>query len=165
MRALGVDLGSKRIGVALSDSDGAVAVPYEVVTRTKDRRRDHRRLLELALEAEVEAVVVGVPYSLDGSIGPAARRHLAEIATLERIMPVPVLTHDERLSTVTAHRSLAEMQLDPSARRSVVDKVAAAVILQAWLDRRRGTSATGEDPSGGDRSADPRIHPRPEIRR
>jgi putative holliday junction resolvase len=137
MRALGIDLGSRRIGVALSDSAGAVAVPFEVVERTRDREADHRRLAELAAEAEAEVVVVGVPYSMDGTVGPAARRYLAEIRALEQVLPVPVTTHDERLSTVTAHRSLTEMQLDRSQRRRVVDKVAAAVILQAWLDQRR----------------------------
>lgn len=140
MRALGIDLGSKRIGVALSDSAGTLAVPYEVVPRSGDRQRDHRRLLALAVEAEVEAVVVGMPYSLDGSVGPAARRIQAEVRVLESVLPVPVLTHDERLSTVTAHRSLAAMDLDAPARRRVVDKVAAAVILQAWLDHRRGSA-------------------------
>ena len=120
MRALGIDLGSKRIGVALSDSAGTVAVPYEVVTRTKDRQRDHRRLVELAEEAEVECVVVGMPYSLDGSEGPAARRARAEIEVLRRVLPVPVETYDERLSTVTADRSLRELQLGAGARRRMV---------------------------------------------
>ena len=151
MRALGIDLGSKRIGVALSDSGGTVATPYEVVQRSGDRARDHRRLRDLADEAEVDVVVVGVPYSLDGSVGHAARRLLKEIRALEQVLAVPVVTHDERLSTVTAHRSLAEMDLDAPARRKVVDKVAAAVILQAWLDQQRSTAATApralrEDP-------------------
>ncbi len=152
MRALGIDLGSKRIGVALSDSAGTVAVPYEVVTRTKDRQRDHRRLLELAQEAEVECVVVGMPYSLDGSEGPAARRARAEIEVLRRVLPVPVETYDERLSTVTADRSLREMQLGAGARRRMVDSVAASVILQSWLDHRR---ATGDAPDSWVADPDP----------
>lgn len=137
MRALGLDLGSRRIGVAVSDSDGALALPYEVLERTRDRQRDLRRLRDLVEEVEAEVVVVGMPYSLDGRTGPAARRTLAEVRELEQALPVPVVTHDERLSTVTAHRSLADAQLDERARRKVVDKVAAAVILQSWLDRRR----------------------------
>lgn len=132
-----MDLGAKRIGVAISDSGGMVAVPYEVVQRSGDRQCDHRRLAELADEAEVECVVVGMPYSLDGSIGPAARRALAEVKLLRRALAVPVETYDERLSTVTADRSLREMQLGASARRRMVDSVAASVILQAWLDHRR----------------------------
>ena len=141
MRALGIDLGTKRIGVALSDSAGTVAVPYEVVERSGDRQRDHRRLAELVAEAEAEVVVVGMPYSLDGGVGPAARRAAAEIRTLEQVLPVPVVTHDERMSTVSAHRSLDELQIDSRARRKVVDLLAAAVILQAWLDGRRASSA------------------------
>ena len=136
MRAIGVDLGSKRIGVALSDSAGTLAVPFEIVQRSKDRARDHRAIAALAAEAEAEVVVVGVPYSLDGSVGPAARRALAEIRAMRRALAVPVETYDERLSTVTAHRSLQEMDVDAATRRKVVDKVAAAVILQAWLDNR-----------------------------
>lgn len=146
MRALGIDLGTKRIGVALSDSDGSVAVPYEVVLRTSDRARDHRRLAELVAEAEAEVVVVGMPYSMDGSAGPAARRAAAEVRLLERALPVPVETYDERLSTVTAHRSLQEMNVDATTRRRVVDKVAAAVILQSWLDHR---AASDQDPADG----------------
>lgn len=146
MRALGIDLGSKRIGVALSDSDGTVAAPFEVVLRSSDQQRDHRRLVELANEAEAEVVVVGVPYSLDGSLGPAARRALAEVRRLQRVMPVPVETYDERLSTVTAHRSLQEMNVGAATRRKVVDKIAAAVILQAWLDHRAASGPP--DPSG-----------------
>ncbi|NLV54880.1 MAG: Holliday junction resolvase RuvX [Acidimicrobiales bacterium] len=142
MRALGIDLGAKRIGVALSNSEGTVALPYEVVERTGDRERDHRRLAELVEETEAEVVVVGLPYSLDGRVGPAARRAVAEVRALERVLPVPVHTHDERMSTVSAHRSLAEAQMDSRARRKVVDKVAAAVILQAWLDGRRARAAT-----------------------
>jgi putative Holliday junction resolvase len=146
MRAVGVDLGTKRIGVALSDTAGTLATPYEVVLRSKDRQRDHRRLAELVREAEAEVVVVGVPYSLDGGVGPAARRALAEVRVLERTLGVPVETYDERLSTVTAHRSLKEMDLDATARRRVVDKVAAAIILQSWLDHRAGT-ATHDPPA------------------
>jgi len=138
MRAIGVDLGSKRIGIAVCDSAGTLAVPYDTVQRSGDRERDHRRLAELVEEAEAECVVVGMPFSLDGSIGPAARRALAEVRLLRRALGVPVETYDERLSTVTADRSLREMQLGAAARRRMVDSVAASVILQAWLDHRRG---------------------------
>ncbi len=145
MRALGVDLGSRRIGVAVSDSAGTVASPFEVVQRSGDRQRDHRRLADLVHEAEAEIVVVGLPYSLDGSIGPAARRVVAEVRVLRRALSVPVETYDERLSTVTAHRSLREMNVGAAARRRVVDKIAAAVILQSWLDHR--ANAPIDDPA------------------
>jgi putative holliday junction resolvase len=136
VRALGIDLGSKRIGVALSDGGGLVATPYEVVTRSGDPARDRRAVLALAAEAAVEIIVVGLPLSLDGSVGPAARAALDEVDALRAATEVPVETYDERLTTVTADRSLQALDLRGPARRRVIDKVAAAVMLQAWLDGR-----------------------------
>lgn len=136
-RAIGLDLGSKRIGVALSTSDGTVATPYEVVQRTGDRAREHRRIAELAAEAEAEVIVVGVPYHLDGRLSPNAHAALAEAEELRATIGLPVETYDERLTTVTAQRSLNDMRLSPAARKRAIDQVAAAVMLQAWLDHRR----------------------------
>ena len=143
MRAIGVDLGTKRIGVALSS--GTLATPYEVVQRSGDKARDHRKLGELAAEAEAEIVVVGLPLSLDGSVGPAAQRALDEIEQLSQSLELPVEAWDERLSTVTAERSLMEQNMRAQARRRVVDKVAAAVILQSWLDARSATDPALEE--------------------
>ena len=145
MRALGIDLGSRRIGVALSDSGGVLASPYETVQRSGDVARDHRRILALAAEAEVEVLVVGLPLALDGSIGPAAEAVLAEVDELRAATELPVETYDERLTTVTATRLLRRGGVKGKARRQVVDKVAAAVILQSWLDGRSG----GRHPSPG----------------
>ncbi|MGI9603096.1 MAG: Holliday junction resolvase RuvX [Acidimicrobiales bacterium] len=133
-RALGIDLGERRIGVAVSDSDGRVATPIEVVTRSGDRGRDHVAIAALVTEWEVDIVVVGIPYSLDGSIGPAAKKMLAESNRLGDALPVPVETYDERFTTVTAERALMDQDMNARDRRQVVDKVAAAVMLQAWLD-------------------------------
>ena len=133
-RAIGIDLGSRRIGVALCDSDGRVATPYKVVERSKDRRSDHRRIRALYDEVEAELIVVGLPLSLDGSVGPAASKALAEVDELRANLEIRVETQDERLSTVAAERALLAQQLDAKQRRKVVDKVAAAVILQSWLD-------------------------------
>jgi putative holliday junction resolvase len=132
MRALGIDLGTKRVGVALSS--GTLATPFEVIPRSGDLRRDHARIAELVAEADAEIVVVGLPLSLDGSQGPAARAALGEVAELRDVLPVPVTTYDERLTTVTADRRLMDQNLGAAARRRVVDKVAASVMLQAWLD-------------------------------
>ena len=137
MRALGLDLGTKRIGVAVSDSDGRLATPADVVHRTGDRAGEHRAIAALVDEWEAGIVVVGVPYSLDGSVGPMARTMLAEAEQLRATLPVPVETYDERLTTVTAERSLREQGLTGPAGRQVVDQVAAAVMLQAWLDAWR----------------------------
>jgi putative Holliday junction resolvase len=136
-RALGLDLGERRIGVALCDSAGTLATPYEVVQRSGDRRHDHRRIAELVDEAGAEVVVVGLPLSLDGSVGPAAAGVEAEVAELREHLGVPVEVWDERLSTVEAGRRLQTAGVPGRKRRHVIDQVAATVILQSWLDATR----------------------------
>ena len=136
MRALALDLGDRRIGVAVSDADERVASPVTVLERTRDRQRLHRQIAELVVEWDVAILVVGLPLSLDGRTGPAAAKVEAEAAELGKVVGVPIELHDERLSTVTAERMLKERDLDGRARRKVVDMVAASVILQDWLDRR-----------------------------
>ena len=138
MRAVGVDLGSMRIGVAVSDPSGTLASPYEVVARSGDVAADHRRLAAIAAAVEAEVVVVGLPLSLSGAAGPAAEAVRAEVEALRGVMPVPVETFDERLTTVSADRSMRERGMKAPARRKVVDKLAAAVLLQAWLDAGGG---------------------------
>jgi putative Holliday junction resolvase len=133
-RAVALDIGTRRIGVALSDSGGTVATPYEVVARSGDRSVDHRRIAALVEEAGAEVVVVGLPLSLDGSAGPAAQAILAEVDELRGVLPVSIVTWDERLSTVEAERSLRAMRVRKGRHRQVVDQVAATVILQSWLD-------------------------------
>jgi putative pre-16S rRNA nuclease len=133
-RAVALDIGTRRIGIALSDSAGTVATPYEVVTRSGDRSRDHRQIAALVEEAGAGIVVVGLPLSLDGSTGPAAQAILAEVDELRAALPVNVVTWDERLSTVEAERSLRAMRVRKGRHRQVVDQVAATVILQSWLD-------------------------------
>ena len=132
-RILGLDLGSRRIGVAVSS--GTVATPHTVLARGKDRAADHAAIASLVDELGAERVVVGLPLSLDGKMGPAATAAAEEAELLGDVLAVPVETYDERLTTVTADRSLSSLGLSGPARRRVVDKVAAAVILQAWLDR------------------------------
>jgi putative Holliday junction resolvase len=134
VRALGLDLGTRRIGVALSDSAGTLATPYEVVSRSGERARDHERIAALVAEVAAEVVVVGLPLSLDGSIGPAARNVLDETGELRARLAVGVVTWDERLSTVEAERRLRDAGLNGRGGRRVVDQVAATVILQSWLD-------------------------------
>jgi putative holliday junction resolvase len=133
-RALGLDLGERRIGVAVSDSAGTVASPYAVVERVGDRDREHAHLLALADEVAADLIVVGLPLSLDGTLGPAARGVLDEVDELAARTSLPVRTYDERLTTVSAERALRAGGVKGRDRRQVVDKVAAAVMLQAWLD-------------------------------
>ena len=146
MRALGIDLGSKRIGVALANSEGTVATPYEVVARSGDRARDHARIAALATEAGAVQLVVGLPLSLDGSIGPAAASALIEAEELAKATGLPVATWDERFTTVTADQQLMVQNMKADARRRVVDKVAASVMLQGWLDHRRLTAPAEDCP-------------------
>ena len=134
MRALGIDLGEKRIGVALSNSEGTMATPYEVVHRSGSRERDHQAIARLAEEAGAELLVVGLPLSLDGSKGPAAVAVEAEAADLSVQVGLPVELWDERLSTVEATRRLGAAGVRGRKRRHVIDQVAATVILQSWLD-------------------------------
>ena len=135
MRALGIDLGTKRIGIALSDRSGLIASPYSVIIRTS-KRRDWAEIARIATDEDVETIVIGLPLSLSGHEGPAAvsaRRDADEIGT---VTGVPVILFDERLTTVAADRVLKEADVRASDRRRHVDKVAAAIMLQAWLDSR-----------------------------
>ena len=135
-RVLGVDLGTRRIGLALSDPSRTLAAPHEVVNRSGDEVADRRAILAAAREAEATTIVVGLPLSLSGATGPAARAALAEIEELRAAAgdEFEVVPHDERLTTVVAERALQEARMKREARRRVVDKVAAAVMLQSWLE-------------------------------
>ena len=137
-RVLGVDLGSVRIGIALSDPTRTVASPHAVLQRSgSDHAADHRAIAEMAKAEEVTTIVVGLPLSMSGATGPAARAAEIEIDELRRLVGsnLDVVAHDERLTTVTAERSLGQARMGRTQRRAVVDKVAAAVMLQSWLDR------------------------------
>ncbi|MGA0117495.1 MAG: Holliday junction resolvase RuvX [Ilumatobacteraceae bacterium] len=136
MRALGIDLGSKRIGVAVSDRSGTIASPLVVIARGKSQRVDHDEIARIAREEEVEAIVVGLPLNMDGSEGQAAVAARREVERMTTVVEVPVFLHDERRSTVQADNSMAQRNMNAIDRRSVVDKVAAAFILQSWLDAR-----------------------------
>lgn len=143
---LALDLGSRRIGVAVSDDGGTVATPITTVARHADRPKLHRELAELVAEWEAELVLLGLPIALDGSIGPAARAVLEERDELAAVLGVPVEVHDERMTTRIADRALRERgDLDGRARRKVVDMVAASVILQDWLDHGPHRQAHQED--------------------
>lgn len=131
-------MGSVRIGVAASDPDGILATPVETVRR--DRSGKHvRRLADLAADLNVVEVIVGLPRTLADRTGPSARDaiDLAEVLA-DRIAPTPVRLADERLTTVSAQRSLREAGVRAKGQRGVIDQAAAVAILQSWLDQRRG---------------------------
>lgn len=145
---MGVDVGSVRIGVAVSDPDGILATPVETVRR--DRTDRHlRRLMQLVTELEAVEVVVGLPRTLADRTGPAAEDAIGLAEDLaRRVAPTPVRLADERLTTVTAQRSLREAGVRARGQKTMIDQAAAVGILQSWLDQRR--SAVGAHGEGDD---------------
>jgi putative Holliday junction resolvase len=135
-RVLGVDLGAKRIGLALTDPTRTVASPHAVLARARTRAADHRAIVAAARELGATLIVVGLPRSLSGREGPAARAARAEVDELRSVAgpDLEVVVHDERFTTVVAERALREARMGRNARREVVDKIAAAVMLQSWLE-------------------------------
>lgn len=139
-RRLGVDVGTVRIGVATSDPDGVLATPVETVARDHRKNSDKhvRRLAQLAAELDVVEVVVGLPRTLADRAGPSALDALEVADALAvRIDPIPVRLADERLTTVSAQRSLREAGVRAKGQKAMIDQVAAVGILQSWLDQRR----------------------------
>jgi putative Holliday junction resolvase len=139
---LGVDVGSVRVGIAVSDPSGFLASPVETVRRDLKGRTDLDRIAALVAEYEAVEVVVGLPRSLSGAEGRAAiaaREYAGQLADrLGNTLPsVPVQLSDERLTTVIAGRTLSERGVRGKKHRAVVDQAAAVLILQAWLDAER----------------------------
>ena len=137
MRVLALDLGERRIGVAVSDSRGTLATPHGVIERARDRATDHTAVAALVAELEAERVVVGLPLSMSGATGPAAEAALAEAAQLASVLEVPVETFDERLTTVAAARSMRAGGTKARKQRKRIDEMAASLMLQNWLEQRR----------------------------
>lgn len=133
MRILGLDIGSKRIGVAVSDELGLTAQGLETLACTNPEN-DIRRILQLVVLWSVDEIVVGMPYNLNGTEGPQARKVRAFIERITDNVSVPVHEWDERLSTVAAERTLLEADMSRAKRRKVIDKLAAVIILQNFLD-------------------------------
>jgi putative Holliday junction resolvase len=131
---IGLDLGEKTIGVAVSDRMRSVATPLETLRRGKFTA-DAERLLAIAGAREVAGVVLGLPLNMDGSEGPRAQSTRAFARNLARLTELPIAFWDERLSTVAAERALLEADTSRARRRELIDHVAAAYILQGVLDR------------------------------
>ena len=134
-RVLGLDLGDARIGVAVSDDDRRMAVPLGTIHTGAPA--DLKAVAKLMDEHGATTVVVGLPLSMNGERGPAAVKAAAFADALRSFLRVPVELQDERLSTVEAERGLREAGITGRERRNVVDRTAATVILQAWLDANR----------------------------
>jgi putative holliday junction resolvase len=135
-RLIGIDLGTKTIGLALSDVTRTIATPLETIKRVKFTP-DVARLLHIAGAHEVVGLVLGLPGNLDGTEGPRAQATRAFSRNLNKLSPLPILLWDERLSTAAAERILLEADTSRRRRAEVIDKMAACIILQGALDRMR----------------------------
>jgi len=141
MRVLGLDIGEKRIGVAVSDPSGTIATPLTVLDAVRVLG-DGRELVRIAEDYEAELVVVGLPRSMDGSEGPQAARVRAAARRLAGFLRLPVEYCDERLSSVQAKRAMTDAGVSDRDKRGSVDMVAAALFLQSYLDAHREGDAS-----------------------
>ena len=133
MRVLAIDHGSKRIGIAVSDELKMIAQPLEFVP-AEPFARFVARLEEIILEKEVESILVGLPRNMDGSYGPAAAKVQDFVEALKGALSVPIKTWDERLTSAQANRVLIQGNVRRDKRKEKVDKMAAAILLQSYLD-------------------------------
>ncbi|MEW6351141.1 MAG: Holliday junction resolvase RuvX [Thermodesulfobacteriota bacterium] len=136
MRILGLDVGSKRIGVAMSDPLGIIAQGLTTL-QCKNQDSDRETIVGLIRQYEVQEIVVGIPYHMNGSEGPEVKKIREFVSVIREAVSLPIHEWDERLSTVAAERLLIEADMSRKKRRKVVDKVAAVIILQGFLDKRR----------------------------
>ncbi|HBG23449.1 MAG: Holliday junction resolvase RuvX [Syntrophaceticus sp.] len=143
MRVLGLDMGSKRIGVAVSDELGVIAQALTTITRT-DTEQDIKSIADLMCQYDVQEVVIGYPRHLDGRPSDEAAGYVSFGEMLTEETGIPVAFWDERLTTVAAERVLLEGDMRRRKRRKVIDKVAATLILESYLASRQGTREKGE---------------------
>ena len=137
-RVLGIDFGEKRCGVALSDPTHFIASAHSVISY-RNIAEVYRQVKLLCAEHDVEKIVVGLPLNMDGSLGPSAQKAQAFAEALETRGNVPVTTWDERLSTKSAEDALIEAGTRRDKRKGIVDKVAAQILLQHYLDAHQET--------------------------
>lgn len=135
MRILGLDYGDRTIGVAVSDELGWTAQGIEVIRR-KSEETDLERLRQLSVQFQVEEIVVGLPKNMNGTLGPRSEASMAFARILVQELGIPVQLWDERLTTVSATRTLIEADVSRKKRKQVVDKIAAQLILQNYLDSK-----------------------------
>jgi putative holliday junction resolvase len=143
-RVLGIDLGSRRIGVAVSDGLGLTAQPRATLPR-HGGMRDMESIAKAVKDADADRIVVGLPLDCEGKEGPAAQRARAFAEKLGTTLGLPVELCDESFSTVEAEDVLIAADLSRARRKQVVDKLAAAIILQRWLDARRSPTEANRD--------------------
>jgi putative Holliday junction resolvase len=140
---MALDVGEKRVGVAVSDETGTIATPRDPILR-QELTQDLTRIRDLGEQLQVQRIVVGWPLSLNGTVGPQAKRVEAFVKQLLEVVPWPVDLMDERFSSREAERVLIEQDVRRSRRRNLVDGLAAAMILKTYLDRRRAGQERGD---------------------
>lgn len=133
MRILGLDIGDKTIGVAVSDPLGFTAQGITTIRR-KNLKQDIDELKKICLEYSVESIVAGLPKNMNGTLGPQSEKVLDFCKVIEENIELPIKMWDERLTTVAAHKAMLEADLSRSKRKKIVDKMAAIYILQGYLD-------------------------------
>ena len=136
MRILGLDVGSKTIGVAISDPLGWTAQGIDTIRR-KNKEQDIELVHKICKDYGVETIVIGLPKNMNGTIGEAGEKALEFAELLKEKTELPIEMWDERLTTVAAHRAMLEADLSRGKRKKIVDKVAATYILQGYLDKLR----------------------------
>lgn len=146
MRYLGLDVGDRRVGVAVSDESGTIATGLATLQRVGPRK-DVKAVVELVRRHEAGEVVVGLPRRLDGALGPQAQKVLAFMDELRPAVHVPIVPWDERFSTLMATQALLEGGVSRKDRKAVVDKVSAILILQSYLDYKKLAAAEAEKTS------------------
>ena len=147
-RLLGLDLGTKTIGLALSDVERRIATPLETIQRIKFRQ-DAAALLKVAEKHTVAGLVIGLPLNMDGTEGPRVQSTRAFVRNLAPLTALPIVFWDERMSTLAVTRTLLDADASRARRAAVVDKMAAAYILQGALDRLGRLASDGGEPEDG----------------
>ena len=136
MRYLGLDLGSRTLGIAISDSMGIVATAYKTIRHNEDYKHLINVVKDIVDEEKIEGIVLGFPKNMNNTIGPKAELSIKFKEELEKKVQIPIFLQDERLTTVTANNVLIEGDVSRKKRKKVVDQLAATIILQEYLDRK-----------------------------
>jgi putative Holliday junction resolvase len=133
MRYLGIDFGSKRLGLAISDEMGIIAGKYGTL-ESRGTKNDLNRIKEIVEREGIQTIIIGYPKNMNGSLGKAAQRVETFVAGLKEVIDIPIETWDERLSSVSAEKTLIRGDVSRKKRKKVIDQMAAVIILQNYLD-------------------------------
>lgn len=137
MRYLGLDLGSRTLGTAISDQTGLIASSYQTIRHNEEYNRLVDDVLKIVKEKNIDAIVLGFPKNMNNTIGPKGNLSIEFKEKLEKVLDIPVYLQDERLSTKSATDTLISHDISRKKRKTVVDSVAATIILQTYLDKER----------------------------